>query len=323
MSEQTIARLKRKDGTLIAEIPLPRTAAEISLAKYVSFLSEMRKFELKSANPIRIMAQAVGEITGVPVADILEAKVGEAWAADKELDGGLRSLYGWCVNALTNYKGQGRTAEDFEFEYKGEKYQIPYIVAAELAGLSDSLPPIDVKQGIEAFEVFRVYEQEVNDVGDPKKERHKRIEQLKTDIVKSGDANGDRARELRRLEMEINLEGDPNGSLLFSRYLRLVAILAPKEGQFLPDSDTKRELEIQARMVHLQEIDTKTALDVDFFLTNLLTRSGRTSNVIGSLSLPLFALAVATRSSSRLKTKRTKKRSRIKGKSKGGLVIVR
>ena len=318
-----LARLKRANGEVLAEIPLPRSAAEISLARYISFISEMRKFELENANPIQIMAQAVSEVSGVDLADILAAKVGEQWSEDQQLDGGIRSFYGWYVNALSNYKGKGRTAQNFGFEYGDEYYRIPYIVAAELAGGLPILPDVETSEAVEAFETIRGFNQQIKDAGDPKGERRKRITQLKEAIVKQGDSAGDMARELRKLEAEIDTDGDPNGNLLFAQYLRMIAILARKEGEKLPTNDGDRERWIQGRMIHLQGIDTATALDVDFFLSGLLTRSKKTHPVITSLILPLFALAAAIQSKPQRNAKPTIERYRTKKKYKSGLVGVR
>lgn len=317
------AKLKRPNGEIIAEIELPESAREISLARYVSFLSEMRKFELEGANPVRIMAQAVAELCGVDVAAVYEAELGETWDERKEAVDGVRSIYGWAVRALTNYKGRSRTGNDFAFEYKGETYQIPYIVAAELAGGTPVLPPITTAEAVEAFETIRGFDKQIKDAGDPKGERAKRIKELKEAIAKQGDKSGDMMREIKRLEAEIDIEGDPNGNLVFAQYLRTIAILARKDGERLPPNDGDRERWIQARMIHLQEIDAQTALDVDFFLDSLLTLSKRTHPVIGSLMLPLFALAVATQSNSRQKGKHIIKQSRTKRKYNGVLVGVR
>ena len=318
-----LARLKRANGEVLAAITLPRSAAEISLARYISFLSEMRKFELENANPIQIMAQAVSEVSGVDLADILAAKVGEQWSEDQQLDGGIRSLYGWYVNALSNYKGKGRTAQNFGFEYGGEYYRIYYIVAAELSGGLPILPGVETSEAVEAFETIRGFNQQIKDAGDPNGERRKRITQLKEAIVKQGDSAGDMARELRKLEAEIDTDGDPNGNLLFAQYLRMIAILARKEGEKLPTNDGDRERWIQGRMIHLQGIDTATALDVDFFLSGLLTRSKKTHPVITSLILPLFALAAAIQSKPQRNAKPTIERYRTKKKYKSGLVGVR
>lgn len=319
---ETIARLKRKGGEVLVEIPLPKSAADVKLAHYIAFLNELKKLELPDANPMQIMAQAVGEFTGVELGMILQAKVGEQWQQDRELDGGVRSLYGWAVNTLTNYKGAARKPDDFTFDYKGETLKIPYIVAAELAGGMPVLPEIETAEAVEAFETIRGFQQQIKDAGDPKGERAKRIRQLKEAITKQGDKDGEMMREINRLETEIEIEGDPNGNLVFAQYLRLIAILARKDGERLPANDGDRERWIQQRMIHLQEIDTKTALDVDFFLTGLLTLSNRTHPVIGSLILPLFALAAAIQSRQRQKGKRTIAQWRTNGKFKSGLVGV-
>lgn len=317
-----VARLKTVTGEVIAEIPLPKSAADVPLSRYVSFLNELKKLELDDQNPMQIMAQAVGEFTGLELGDVLRAKVGEQWQADAQLDGGVRSLYGWCVNALTNYKGHGRKPDNFTFEYRGETYRIPYIVASELAGGLSMLPEIETSEAIEAFETMRGFQQQIKDAGDPKKERATRIKQLREAMAKQGDESGDMARETRRLEAEIEIEGDPNGNLAFAQYLRMVAILAKKEGERLPTNDGDRERWIQQRMIHLQELDTKTALDVDFFLTGLLTISKKTHHVIGSLSLPFFMLVAANQGRPQQNGRRTIAQWRTKKKFKSGLVGV-
>lgn len=317
-----IARLKTVTGEVIAEIPLPSSAADVPLSRYVSFLNELKKLELDDQNPMQIMAQAVGEFTGLELGEVLRAKVGEQWQSDAQLDGGVRSLYGWCVNALTNYRGHSRNPDNFTFEYRGEVYRIPYIVASELAGGLSMLPEIDTSEAIEAFETMRGFQQQIKDAGDPKKERGLRIKQLKEAMTKQGDAGGEMAKEMRRLEAEIEIDGDPNGNLAFAQYLRLIAILARKEGERLPANDGDRERWIQQRMIHLQEIDTKTALDVDFFLTGLLTLSKKMHPAIGSLSLPFFMLVAANQSRPKPKGRRTIAQWRTKKKFKSGLVGV-
>lgn len=325
---QIVATLKRASGEELVKVPLPEFSWQVPLSRYVSFLCEMRKFEMEGINPIQVMAQAVSEFTGVEIDTLLKAKVGEQWTEEKQLDGGIRSLYGWCVNVVSSYKGEARKANNFSFDYwyEGkvgiERFNIPFIVAAELAGGLPVLPEIETAEAIEAFETMRGFRQQIKDAGDPTKERVKRIKQLKEAIVKEGDKNGDMAREMRKLEAEIEIEGDPNGNLMFAQYLRMIAILAKKEGERLPANDGDRERWIQNRMIHLQHIDTKTALDVDFFLIGLLTRSNEMPGAIGSLILPLFALAAANQSRPQQSGKHTKGQFRTKKKFKSGLVGV-
>lgn len=319
------ATLKRRNGEPIAVFDLPETNTETPLSRYISFLNEMKKFELEDINPIQVMAQAVGEFTGVELGDILQAKIGDEWEKDRQLDGGVRSLYGWIVNTLTNWKGEARSPNDFTFEYKGDKYKIPYLVSSEIAGGLPTLQGNDIEtnDAVEAFETIRMFDQSVKSAGDPKGERAKRIAQLKGDIVKNGDESGDKMREMKRLEAQTDHDGDPNGNLMFARYLRMIAILARKEGERLPTNDGDRERWIQTRMLHFQEIDTKTALDVDFFLIGLLMLSKRTHPVIGSLIHPLFGLAVANQSRQQQSAKPTIKRYRTKRKYKSALAGVR
>lgn len=320
---EKVARLKRANGDVIAEIPLPSSPSDLSLVRYISFLNEMRKLEIEGANPIQVMAQAVGEITGVPLEEVLRAKVGEQWQEHKELDGGIRSLYGWCVNALSNYKGSARTKGNFEFVYKNEKYGIPYIVAVELSGALPILPDIETGEAIEAYETMRTFQKQIKDMGDPGGEKSKRILELKKAIAKGEGGTADMMREMQRIESSIDIDGDPNGDLLFAQYLRLISILARKEGERLPANDGDRERWIQARMMHFQEIDCKTALDVDFFLAGLLTLSKKTHPVITSLILPLFALAAAIQSRPKPKERRTIAQYRTKKKYKNGSAGVR
>ncbi len=315
--------IKRVTGEVLARVKLPMSAADVPLSHYVAFLNELKKLELEDANPMQIMAQAVGELTGVDLGTILLAKVGEQWQQDKELDGGIRSLYGWAVNALTNYKGVARTIENFSFEYKGEAYRIPLIIASELAGGLPVLPEVETVEAVEAFETMRTFQQQIKDLGDPKKDRAKRIIQLKTEISKQGDAEGAMMREIRRLEAETELEGDPNGNMVFAQYLRMIAILSRKEGERLPTNDGDRERWIQARMIHMQEIDTKTALDVDFFLMRLSALSKQINPLISSFIHPLFILAQVTQSRPQPKERRTIAQWRTKKKYSGALVGVR
>ena len=182
---------------------------------------------------------------------------------------------------------------------------MPFIVASELAGGLPVMPEIETGEAVEAYEAIRGFAQQIKDAGDPTKERAKRIVQLKEQIAKHGDESGEQAREIRRLEAETDIQGDPNGNLVYAQYLRLIAILFRKDGEKLPTNDGERERWIQDRMLHFQDIDTRTALDIDFFLTGLLTLSGKTHPVITSLILPLFALASAIQSRPQPKGRRT------------------
>ena len=322
MSEQLTATLKGANGKAFAKVILPRSASEVQLSRYVSFLNEMKYFDQEGANPIVVMARAVSEFFGIDFGQVARAQIGEGWEKDKDFDGGIRRLYGWAVNAVTNYKGVFRTPEDFGFDYMGDRYEIPFTIAAELGGLP-MLPNVTAAEAIEVYEAIRGFDEMKKDAGDPKKERRRRIVELQKAIVSGGDADGTLKTEADRLANEIEIDGDPHGNLAFAQFLRMIAILCRKPGEQLPTKDGERERFIQSRMIHFQQIDAKTAIDVDFFLNSLLTRSKKTHPVVGSLILPLFALSVSTQSSRQQKDRRTIAQWRSKKKFGKGLAGAR
>ncbi|WP_204985002.1 hypothetical protein, partial [Streptococcus alactolyticus] len=69
-------------------------------------------------------------------------------------------------------------------------------------------------------------------------------------------------------------------------------------------------------MMEFQEIDAKTAVDVDFFLLSTYQHSEEIPPLVGSLTLPLFALGVEIQS---LNLKRMREQSRTKKRSLLGL----
>lgn len=89
-------------------------------------------------------------------------------------------------------------------------------------------------------------------------------------------------------------DGDPNGDLWYSQYLKMLALLLHEEGQEFIFDQTIRERQIAQTEVFLKDIDLETALNVDFFLLTILTRSGRTTAIAGSLNRAAFSLTVAT-----------------------------
>jgi len=117
------------------------------------------------------------------------------------------------------------------------------------------------------------------------------------------------AYELLRLSERVKSQkGDPTGSRMFTDYLEMMAILALKEGESLPVDRNERLLHIEKRVSLFQDIPANVALDVDFFLNSTLLALKETHSIIGSLSLPLFGIAVVTK---RQNAKRTKKQKRI------------
>jgi hypothetical protein len=128
------------------------------------------------------------------------------------------------------------------------------------------------------------------------------------------------AYEIKRLAQTKIGEGDPEGAYLYTYYVQLLAALARKEGEKLPHSDSECAAFIEGRMVHFQEIDAGTALDVDFFLAMRMPPYETTRTAVGCLSNRLFALVHATQSRGRRNTMRSttrygeaKRRLRVQG----------
>lgn len=97
------------------------------------------------------------------------------------------------------------------------------------------------------------------------------------------------AAEVQRLtDAAIKAGKDEEGNLTYEMYLRVIAILCRKNGERLPIKDSERDQYIYDRIVELQDIDTHTALNVDFFLKSTLKRLGIVQNTFGSLILRAF-----------------------------------
>ena len=128
------------------------------------------------------------------------------------------------------------------------------------------------------------------------------------------------AYEIKRLAEARTSEGDPDGTYLYTYYLQLLAVLARKDGEQLPYSDSECADFIERRTVHFQEIDAGTALDVDFFLAMLMQPSEVTRTAVGCLINRVLDLVHATQSRGRRNTTRSttrygvaKRRLRVQG----------
>lgn len=101
------------------------------------------------------------------------------------------------------------------------------------------------------------------------------------------------AYEIKRMAQAKIESDDPEGSHLFSYYLRLLAVLCRKEDERFPVFENEVEVFINERLLHFQEIDAGTALDVDFFLAGLMKPSAQTGDAVGFLSNHVFDLVQA------------------------------
>ncbi len=305
--------IKRTDGSVLKKIHLPEHPREVSLARYVSFITESSKAHLPGANVPLCMAKAVAEFTGEPIDQILTAEFGTEWTQGDSA--GIRGLYGWILKAVGRWEGVDRTAQDFQFTHNGETFEIPFSTVLALGGHQHA--EISVNEYIEASEVNRLVRERATKAANVRQA---------VSAITSGSGTQDHVFHLKEAEPDANVDemameelhrfcaqhGDENGDLLFTRYIRLMAILCRRPGEKLPLSENEKERFIQERCVFFQDIDASTALDVDFFLSTSLSAFGRTIPVVGILIHQAFALMVETRVKSVKHTpgrKNTRKRS--------------
>ena len=305
-------KLNTSDGELIAEIKLPSNPSELPLANYVSFMCEADKINLPGANVVNVMAKAVAELSGVPLDKILAANFGNDWDQDNGHIDGIRSMYGWAINAIGKWRGRLRDENDFSIVYKGQTYEIPVILLRSIGG--NILPDVDTATAVEAYEVVRIFTQRIES-GSGVRECVAMLQTLETDAEKepyvkrlrslvpktnSIDLLAASYDELEQISAE---HGDQNGDNLFSRYLHMMAILLRKKGEKMPTDESGKRTFLASRAQLFHEIDTATALDIDFFLHTIFNASKRTHPVIGSLIRQAFGRVVETRG---MKEKRTK-----------------
>jgi len=293
------AILKRVDAEPLV-IDLPTDLTELPLNRFVDFQVEAREFDNPDANVYGVMAKAVSAFTGYPLAEIIEAEIGDY--SDPEISGGIETaltqLFGYCSNLCTSAKGRIRDTENASFVYMGRTFTIP-VIRQLMFTVEFQLAPLSVIETVEALEINRLAELKVKGEGDPTGSIRKSImDAANAETADAEMSNKEKARILReaerRADYEIEKAGDPNGNVLFSRYLRLIAVMCRGESEKLPFDDAERAAWISERSVFFQNIDTQTALDVDFFLSSISSGYVKSRGVVGSLSAFLLSLALTT-----------------------------
>jgi len=307
--------LKASNGRIIATLPAYESLYQVPLSRYIDFLKarealdDKEKLEAGELNIPRVLAQSVGAFMGLSIYDVISAEYGNFEDEESEIKN-LTSTYVWIINLLGTFTGKIRTQEDCIFTYKGERYIIPVIGSQVLTSLP-LLPDLETGGSIEAYEIKR--------------------------------------KAQAKIESD-----DPEGSHLFSYYLGLLAVLCRKKDG-LSDSDMDKpylqkyittcrdrghildsgripddlpipendvEGYINDRLLHFQEIDAGTALDVDFFLAGLMKPSAQTGAAVGFLSNHVFALVQAHQKRREQKPKpsiaRFKEQGKRLSKSAGG-----
>lgn len=322
-----VVKLKTPAGVEVCDVELPESPAELPLARYVSFMNEVAKMRLQGNNIVVTMARAVAEFAGKPLDVILTAHFGKEWESNESSIDGIRALYGWCIETIGQYKGALRTGENCVFTHRGQKFEIPVIVLKSMSGVM--LPDIETGDAIEAFEVVRTFGDSIEKAasvqecvaairnGDPETAEY--IKRLKALAPETSSINFEAATDEQFLQI-LDRHGDDNGDYVYSRYLHMLAILCRKPKEKLPWKPAERKKFINERAAFFQDIDTQTALDIDFFLLNMLTVLKKNHQTAGSLAHQAFGATVETR---RLKGRLITGQSSIRNPYTKGLVGVR
>lgn len=291
--------LKKPDGTDLITFDIPQSLHETKLSQLVDFLVASR--ELDDSKPerdaISTMTIAVGEFFGLDLETLLMASSGFFGADRSSFTGSISSLYGYIVKMIADFNPSLLPPAKCSFEYAGHKYTIPTIVEQTIAG-EFRLPDLSVAEVIEVSEVARFKHQSTTNVGDPNGKLRKRINDMIAENIKQAGGTDidniitDAGEKVYHAEIE--RAGDPNGSLAFTYYLHTLSILCRRDGEQLPFEDSARELWIQDRAKHFEGIDAATALNVDFFLTNI-SKSYEGKRIVGGFLKNLcFAVVAAT-----------------------------
>ena len=279
--------IKNGDLTSKMEFSIPENLSELKLSALVDFLVCTRSIDRNDpASALVSMAGAVSAFYGIGIDSILQS--------DSQIDSTaiqtVSQLFGYATNVISNFKPQLYENGNHVFEYNGEKYFCPIIKDLAISGEKE-LPALTVMEVVEVAEVNRWKVQATSIAGDPDGKLKKRV----FDAAGITDMS---TPELQKAAAqvyvsEVEAAGDPDGSLLYSYYLRTIAILCKKEGEQLPLQDSQREAWIQQRAFELQGIDAATALNMDFFLTSFSKSSGQSLGAVGFLRNQCFAAVAA------------------------------
>lgn len=298
-----VVTLRTPKGEPACDIQLPANASELPLARYVSFINEAAKMSLPGNNIVMTMARAVAEFSGQDLDKILTAHFGNEWQQNDSSIDGIRAMYGWCLDAVGKYKGVLRNKSTHQFTHKKTTFEIPTLILKAINGTI--LPDIETGEAIEAFEVVRTFGDQI--------ERSATVQECVA-FIRAQDSEQDKyVKRLRILVPELSSveligatdeqymdilqkHGDDDGNLAFSRYLYMMAILCRKPGEKLPVKHTEKKAFINSRAAFFEDIDTATALDVDFFLLSTLKSLKKNQQTVGSLILPAFGAVAETKS---------------------------
>jgi hypothetical protein len=319
------ATILRPDKTTLCEFDLPDSLRDVALPRLIDFIVESRGLQNEEKSAVVCMTRAVSAFYGIPQETLFDAAAGMNLGADS-FSGSVSALYAHATKLIADFKPELPAVEGGKsFYYKGDKYTIPPILEQAIAG-EFILPDLTVGEVIEVSELSRFREQTMKARADKDgalRAKFDKIAREKVDALgrdpdaATVQAIDDAARQAYREQVEI--EGDPDGSLMFTYYLKLLAVLTRREGEQLPVEDSTREHWVQNRAAHFQDIDAATALDVDFFLTGTSRYSESGQRAGGFLKSLCFAAVAETRLKSAKRSSGLRStRKRYSARSGGG-----
>lgn len=285
------AQLNNPNGTELISFDIPTALSEVPLSRFINFLVESRAMD-DAENSLTVMTRCVSIFLDIDLSTLLSSAAGVLNAGSESYSGSISQIYGHIVKMIADYRPRLYQPESAIFEFNGHQYFIPTIIQQAIIG-EYILPDLTVSEVVEVIEIARFKEQTTKHRGDEKGDLRRKIDKVILDKIKEDglDPDGEISKAGEQVyQSELERLGDPDGSLLFTYYLHTLAILCRRSGETLPFEDSARESWIQTRAIELQDIDAETALNVDFFLTNISVSYERKPPVVGSLSHLCFAV---------------------------------
>ncbi len=296
------AKLLNQKKEVLAEFVLPESLYDVPLNRFIDFLVECRPLvqDVDNAKYLQTLIMAVSSFYGIDSKVLLKSASGINEIEKQSVGASLSSLFTYATKLIADFKPSFSSEKrGFKFTYLNEEYTILPILNQSIPG-EFILPELSVIEVIEVVELSRVRETTVKTRADPDGKLKRRLNKMLEEKIKSlgskpqnEDLKAIQDVQDKLYKEEIESRGDPDGSLLYTFYLKTLAILAKKEGEELPFEDSKREIFIQDRAYYFQNINAGIALDADFFLTNILPYLGAEHPAGGFLKNQSFGLVVA------------------------------
>jgi hypothetical protein len=296
------AQILKPDKTPLLEFDIPGSLHDVPLPRFIDFIVESRSLSNESeTTAIVTMTKAVAAFYNISTQTLFDAAAGLNTDAES-FAGSVSSLYAYATRLIADFTPKlSTTPGGRSFTYKGDKYTIPAILEQAIAG-EFILPDLTVGEVIEVSELSRFREQTMTVRADRDGALKVKFDKMVNERIAAlgskpttDELNAiDEARRQMYRE-QVETDGDPDGSLMFTYYLKLLAALTRRDGENLPVEDSTREHWLQSRAAQFQEIDAATALDVDFFLTDISQSYDNGRRVGGFLKSRCFAVVAATR----------------------------